>query len=67
MILYAGALIDGGTEARVRASRPDPVRAVSIVEETRRAVQAAFPQMSAEHVETLVLRALYGHMTPGQA
>lgn len=67
MILYAGALDDGAAEARRCESTPNPARAVSLVAEYRQRVREVFPGMSDLDVETVVLRALYGHMTPGEA
>lgn len=67
MKLYSGALIDGGAEGRRREGTPHPVRAVSIVAETKAAARALYPLLSEEDVESLALRMLYGRMTPGRA
>jgi hypothetical protein len=58
---------DGGAEARRCESTPDPVRAVSLVEQYRKKAKETFPGMSDEDVEAVVLRALYGMVRTGSA
>lgn len=67
VMLFTGAMTDGGAELRERQRTPDPVRAVSIVEKYRQLALEVLPGLSDEDREAIVLRALYGHMTPGRA